>query len=183
MKKFLVLFLVLLGGVNIAAYAESAVSDDAVAFARTVTQTIADMGDNPDVGNRSSGSPAEKQAAQFIEKTMKDIGLQNVTVDPITLDNWTFNRGRVYYTDAQGEQQFFPLGGFATNLTCDMQEVSVVYVGRGTAADYEGLDVEGKVVLFDIDQAEDWWVEIPAYEAHVHGALCAAYSGQCYIYI
>ena len=173
MKKFLVLFLVLLGGVNIAAYAESAVSDDAVAFARTVTQTIADMGDNPDVGNRSSGSPAEKQAAQFIEKTMKDIGLQNVTVDPITLDNWTFNRGRVYYTDAEGNQQFFPLGGFATNLTLDMQEVSVVYVGKGTAEDYEGLDVNGKVVLFDIDQAEDWWVEIPAYEAHVHGALCS----------
>lgn len=120
-----------------------------------VAQTIADMGDNPDVGNRSSGSPAEKQAAGFIEQTMKDIGLQNVTVDPITLDNWTFNRGRVYYTDARGEQQFFPLGGFATNLTCDMQEVSVVYVGRGTAEDYEGLDVEGKVVLFDIDQSED----------------------------
>ena len=173
MKRLFALVLVLLLGFNVAAYADDAASEDAVAFARTVTQTIADMGDNPDVGNRSSGSPAEKQAAGFIEQTMKDIGLQNVTVDPITLDNWTFNRGRVYYTDAQGEQQFFPLGGFATNLTCDMQEVSVVYVGRGTAEEYEGLDVEGKVVLFDIDQSEDWWVEIPAYEAHVHGALCA----------
>ena len=146
---------------------------DAVAFARTVTQTIADMGDNPDIGNRSSGSPAEKQAADFIEQTMKDIGLQNVTVDPFTADTWVFNRGRVYYTDAQGERQFLPLGGFATNLTADMLEASVVYVGRGTAEDYEGLDVEGKIVLFDIDQAEDWWVEIPAYEAHLHGALCA----------
>ncbi len=173
MKKLVALFLALLFGAGTAACAESPVSGDAVAFARTVTQTIADMGDNPDVGNRSSGSPAEKQAAEFIEKTMKEIGLQNVTVDPITLDNWTFNRGRVYYTDASGAQQFFPLGGFATNLQCDMQEVSVVYVGRGTAEEYEGLDVEGKVVLFDIDQAEDWWVEIPAYEAHVHGALCA----------
>ena len=173
MKRLFALVLVLLLGFTVAAYADDAASDDAVAFARTVTQTIADMGDNPDIGNRSSGSPAEKQAADYITQTMKDIGLQNVTVDPITLDNWTFNRGRVYYTDAQGEQQFFPLGGFATNLTCDMQEVSVVYVGRGTAEEYEGLDVEGKVVLFDIDQSEDWWVEIPAYEAHVHGALCA----------
>lgn len=173
MKKFLTLFLFLLVGTNSVAFAGNAASPDAVDFARTVTQTIADMGDNPDVGNRSSGSPAEKQAAAFIEQTMKDIGLQNVTVDPFTVDNWTFNRARVYYTDADGEQQFFPLGGFATNLTCDMQEVSVVYVGRGTAEEYEGLDVEGKVVLFDIDQAEDWWVEIPAYEAHVHGALCS----------
>ena len=175
MKRMLclVLFLFLLVGTNSVAYAGNAASPDAVDFARTVAQTIADMGDNPDVGNRSSGSPAEKQAAAFIEQTMKDIGLQNVTVDPFTTDTWTFNRARVYYTDADGEQKFFPLGGFATNLTCDMQEVSVVYVGRGTAEEYEGLDVEGKVVLFDIDQADDWWVEIPSYEAHVHGALCS----------
>lgn len=146
---------------------------DAVTFARTITQTIADMGDNPDVGNRSCGSPAEKQAAELIEQTMKDIGLQNVTVDPFTADTWVFNRGRVYYTDAKGEQQYLMLGGFATNLTTDMLETTVVYAGRGTAEDYEGLDVEGKVVLFDIDQAEDWWVEIPSYEAHLHGALCA----------
>ena len=133
MKRLIALVLVLLPGLAVAAYADDAVSEDAVTFARTVTQTIADMGDNPDIGNRSSGSPAEKQAADFIEQTMKYIGLQNVTVDPIILDNWTFNRGRVYYTDAQGGQQFFPLGGFATNLVCDMQEVSVVCVGRGTA--------------------------------------------------
>lgn len=150
-----------------------AAENDAVAFARTITQTIADMGDNPDIGNRSSGSPAEKQAADYIEQTMREIGLQNVTVDPFTADTWVFNRGRVYYNDAQGEQQYLLLGGFATNLTTDMLETSVVYVGRGTAEEYEGLDVEGKVVLFDIDQAEDWWVEIPSYEAHLHGALCA----------
>ena len=63
MKKLVALFLALLFGAGTAACAESPVSGDDVAFARTVTQTIADMGDNPDVGNRSSGSPAEKQAA------------------------------------------------------------------------------------------------------------------------
>ena len=82
MKRLIALVLVLLTGLSVGAYADDAVSEDAVTFARTVTQTIADMGDNPDVGNRSSGSPAEKQAAGFIEQTMKDIGLQNVTVDP-----------------------------------------------------------------------------------------------------
>ena len=174
MKKLVAATIALVMGAAGLTYAASdASSDDAVSFARTVTQTIADMGDNPDIGNRSSGSPAEKQAADYIEQTMKEIGLQNVTVDPFTDDNWTFNRGRVYYTDAQGEQQYLLLGGFATNMTADMQEVSVVYAGRGTAEEYEGLDVEGKVVLFDIDQAEDWWVEIPAYEAHLHGALCS----------
>ena len=75
MKKILTLFLFLLVGTNSVAYAGNASSSDAVDFARTVAQTIADMGDNPDVGNRSSGSPAKKQAAAFIEQTMKDIGI------------------------------------------------------------------------------------------------------------
>lgn len=153
-----------------AAFAEGA-SDDAVAFAMEVTQTIADMGDNPDVGNRSSGSPAEREAAAYIEQTMKDIGLQNVTVDPFTADGWTFSRGRVYY-EGSAEGAYFPLGGFATDFRADMLPVTIVDAGRGTAADYEGLDVEGKVVLIDIDQAEDWWIEIPTYEAHLRGALC-----------
>ena len=66
---------------------------------------------------------------------MKEIGLQNVTVDSFTADTWSFNRGRVYYTDAQGQQQHLVLGGFATQLKADMQEVSLVYAGRGTAQD------------------------------------------------
>ncbi len=150
---------------------ESPVPED-VAFAMQVTQTIADMGDNPDIGNRSSGSAAERQAAEFIEQTMREIGLENVTVDSFTADNWSFNRGRLYYTDDQGQQQYLVLGGFATQLLADMQEVSLVYAGQGTAEDYENLDVKGKVVLIDINQAEDWWISVPAYEAYTQGALC-----------
>ena len=150
----------------------SAIGEPDVSFAMEVTQTIADMGDNPDVGNRSSGSAAERQAAEYIQSVMAEIGLSNVTMDTFTADNWSFNRGRVYYTDVHGELQYLPLGGFATNLTCELQEAELVYAGRGTAADYEGLDVEGKVVLIDIDQSEDWWIEIPTYEAHLRGALC-----------
>lgn len=170
MKRFISTLLALALLLAPAALAESA-ADGAVPFAMEVTQTIAEMGDNPDTGNRSSGSPAEREAAAYIEQTMKDIGLENVTVDPFTADGWTFSRGRVYYEGA-GSQAYFPLGGFAINFSADMQEVTVVDAGRGTAADYEGLDVEGKVVLIDIDQAADWWIEIPTYEAYLRGALC-----------
>lgn len=174
MKRVLVgmICLVMLLSGGFSALAEAGQTPEDVAFAMQVTQTIADMGDNPDVGNRSSGSAAERQAAEFIEKTMKEIGLQNVTVDSFTADTWSFNRGRVYYTDAQGQQQHLVLGGFATQLQADMQQVSLVYAGRGTAQDYEGLDVKGKVVLIDINQAEDWWIGVPAYEAYTRGALC-----------
>lgn len=175
MKKVLAVFLsmlLLLASLGTTAAQSDSPNSGDVAFARTVTQTIADMGDNPDIGNRSSGSAAEKQAADYIQKTMNDIGLQNVTMDAFTADTWSFNRGRIYYTDGSGAEQFLLLGGFATHLALDRQDVSVVYAGRGTAADYEGLDVKGKAVLIDIDQASDWWVSVPAYEAYTHGALC-----------
>lgn len=173
MKKTLAIVLAfMLAAVSCAALAQADFAADAD-FAYSVTRTISLLGDNPDVGNRSCGSQAEREAADFIKQTMTDIGLANVTEDAFTADTWTFNRGRVYFTDANGEQQFVVLGGFATNLVADMQDAQLVYVGNGTEADYEGLDVTGKIVLFDINQAEDWWIEIPAYEAYTHGALCA----------
>ncbi len=44
-------------------------------FSEQVMDKISSLGDNPDVGNRSAGSPAEKEAADFIYSTMKEIGL------------------------------------------------------------------------------------------------------------
>ena len=140
-------------------------------YAYGVTKSISELGDNPDVGNRSCGSEAEYQAGEIIIDELKKIGYEPV-VEEFESDTWSFNKGRVYYTDENGEEQYLLLGGFATNLTFD-GEVQVVYVGKGTEADYEGKDVTGKVVLLDIDQANEWWVNHPAYEANLHGALCA----------
>lgn len=158
---------------------EAVLSSAYEAFAQAIDMELAvrmpdalsAMGDNPDVGNRSSGSAAEKEAAEYIRATFEEIGLQNITVDAVDADTWSFNRGRVYYNNANGDSQFMPLGGYATHLVCDMQTVSVVYAGRGTAADYENLDVNGKVVLIDINQREEWWINHPAIEAHNRGAL------------
>ena len=63
------------------------------------------------------------------------------------------------------------LGGYHTNFdTQGPREYTVVYAGRGTAADLEPLDVTGKLVLVDINQSEDWWINYPAYQAHLKGA-------------
>ena len=43
-------------------------------------------------------------------------------------------------------------------------------MGKGTAEDYENVDVTGKLVLIDINQNEEWWINSPAYQAHVKGA-------------
>lgn len=139
-------------------------------FSYEVDKTISEMGDDPVLGFRSAGSPAEKETASYIEKTMKEIGLQNVTVDEIELDGWTFNGANITFKNADGEKQKIDLGGYQTTIQAENETVKVVYLNKGTAADYENVDVNGKLVLIDIDQNNDWWINNPAYQAHVKGA-------------
>ena len=139
-------------------------------FAKEVNETVAAFGDDKAVGMRSAGSPAEKETCDYLEGVMKDIGLQNVTVDETTLDCWTFNGANITFTNADGEKQRIDLGGYQTTLKARNEELEVVDVNRGTIQDYEGKDVEGKLVLFDINQEEDWWINYPAYQAKVKGA-------------
>ncbi len=40
----------------------------------------------------------------------------------------------------------------------------------GTAESYENIDVKGKLVLIDINQREEWWINFPVYQAHLKGA-------------
>ena len=90
-------------------------------FSEAVMDKLASLGDNPDVGNRSSGSNAERQAADYLFNTMKEIGLSNVTEDKFTAD------------------------------------------------DLKDLDVKDKLVLIEIDQHNDWWINHPAYQAYSSG--------------
>lgn len=141
-----------------------------VEFAKEVAQTISEFGDDPALGMRSAGSPAEKQAADYVKGVMEEIGLQNITVDPITVDGWTFKGANVTFTNADGEEQKIDLGGYQTTLVAENEQVELIYLNEGTAADYEGVDVTGKLVLIDINQMENWWINYPAYQAKVKGA-------------
>ena len=57
------------------------------AFSESIADAISALGDNPDVGNRSAGSPAEAQVIDFMASKMEEIGLTNVTKDTFTCDN------------------------------------------------------------------------------------------------
>lgn len=139
-------------------------------FSYEVDKTISEFGDDPVLGFRSAGSPAEKETAQYIEKTMKEIGLKNVTVDKTTLDGWTFKGANITFTNADGKEQKIDLGGYQTTIQAENEKVKVVYLNKGTAKDYDGVDVTDKLVLIDINQNEEWWINSPAYQAHVKGA-------------
>ena len=139
-------------------------------FAKEVMMSVSEFGDDPVMGMRSAGSPAEKQTMEYLKGVMEDIGLQNITVDDITVDGWVFNGANITFKNADGEEQKIDLGGYQTTLQADNEEIELVYVNEGTEADYEGLDVKGKLVLLDVDQNENWWINYPAYQAKVKGA-------------
>ncbi len=151
-------------------------------FSESIADTISSFGDNPDVGMRSSGSPAEAQVIDFMAQKMEELGLTNVTKDAFSCDNWTFEKARLYLPGSAGEDDFIALGGFATSIDADMEELAIVDGGQGTIDDLVGLDVAGKLVLISIDQYNDWWINHPAYQAHLLGAravIACNTSGYC----
>ena len=88
------------------------------------------------------------------------------------MDAWEFERAELTVEEAGRAPHHFQLGAYQTHFVTDGPEsFQLVDVGRGTAADYEGLDVTGKLVLASINQREEWWINYPVYQASCKGAL------------
>ena len=127
---------------------------------------------NPVLGFRTAGSDAEHKTGDFLYEEMKRIGLQHVTKDEFWLDSWTFERAVLRFRDQHGELHTCQMGAYQTNFETDgFETYDLVYVGRGTASDYEGLNVRGKLVLADINQRDEWWINYPVYQAYLKGAV------------
>ena len=91
--------------------------------------------------------------------------------DEISLDSWEFKQAILRFYDASGQLKECQLGAYQTDFHTDgFEEFTIVCGGKGTAADYEGADVSGKLVLAEINQREEWWINFPVYEAHIRGA-------------
>lgn len=127
---------------------------------------------NPVLGFRTAGSHAEKATGDFLYEEMRSIGLTEVQKEEFWLDSWTFERAVLRFKDSSGKEYTCQLGAYQTNFETDgFQEYELVYVGRGTAADYKNLDVRGKLVLADINQRDEWWINYPVYQAYLKGAV------------
>lgn len=103
---------------------------------------------NPKLGYRTAGSEAELLTGDMIYEHMKSMGLSEVTKDAFSPDAWEFKKAELYYTNRSGKVHRFIMGAYQTEfVTNGPEEFELVHVGRGTAADYEGLDVRGKLLL------------------------------------
>lgn len=126
---------------------------------------------NPILGFRTAGSQAEIETGKMLAEEMRAIGLQDVHMDRLTLDSWEFKRAVLRFEDRDGVSREIELGAYQTDfVTGCFQTFSLVDLGKGTAEDYEGRDVAGKLVMADINQREEWWINFPVYQAHIKGA-------------
>ena len=135
---------------------------------------------NPVLGYRPAGSRAEFETGEMLKQEMEAIGLFDVRKDAIKVDGWEFKKAVLSYTAEDGSRHEIQLGAYQTTFVTEgPKDFSLMYLGKGTAADYEGKDVTGKLVLVDINQRDEWWINYPVYQAHLKGAaaLIAVQSG------
>lgn len=135
---------------------------------------------NPVLGYRTAGSAAEIATGDMLAAEMRRLGFSKVWKDAIQVDAWEFKKAELCYEDENGIRKTLQLGAYQTTMVTDgPKEYSLVYAGKGTEQDYRGLDVTGKLVLVDINQRDEWWINYPVYQAYLKGAaaVLAAQTG------
>ena len=140
-------------------------------YVRQVTKHLTMIGSVPS-GFRVAGTPQDEETANYLADQMDAIGLEDVSVETLTVDGWLFE-GASARVKGSGLDRTFrasSLGGIPGTPSGGVSG-RIVPVGHGTAPEYRGLDVENKIVFawWDYDN-EGIWPNYIAYEAKAHGA-------------
>jgi len=150
-------------------FIEALDTDHAVALAQKIIEGEAT--NSSEFGDRMAGSDAEHAIADLLVKEMEDIGLVDIEKIATPVDKWQFNGASILL---EGESEAIPLHSYATAATpAGGIDAEIIYVGTGTTEEYEGLDVKDKIVLFDVNMRDYWWLTYPMLEAELHGAAAA----------
>ena len=119
------------------------------------------------IGFRMAGTPADNAAAAFIAKKMRQAGLVNVRLEPVSVDVWDFRGASVTVGKRVMPASIF---GGSPGTSTDGVTGDVVYVGPGRAEDYAAAgDVSGKIVVVEF-RPSWWWMDLCAAEAGLWGA-------------
>lgn len=142
-----------------------------IEYSYGLAKKMEEIRSNPVLGYRTAGSEAELATGEMLKKEMEKIGLQDIHKDELCLDSWEFRKAVMRFTDHDGLSHEFQLGAYQTDFCTDgFREFPLVCAGKGGEADYEGRDVTGCLVMVDINQREEWWINFPVYQAHLKGA-------------
>ncbi len=114
-------------------------------------------------GSRVTGYPGERKAAEWVLNKFKDIGLKDVK-GPVRFDvPVPMDEEQTLLTVEGAKSESFPLYPLWPNLVRTPQtppegiEGKLIYAGKGSAAEYNGKDVQGSIVLLDYFCGTDWF--------------------------
>jgi hypothetical protein len=140
-------------------------------YLQHVTETVVGFGDT-EMGWRTGGSPANLQAVDWIAGEMRRVGLRKVAKLPVPIDRWVFNGatvevdgGPTFDASSWGGVPGTPPGG---------SHAEVIDIDVGYAANYDGIDATGKIVLVDWEFG-DIWVNRHGHQATLEGALAVIF--------
>ena len=163
-------------------------------FAWDVTKTLSydETYWDDSTGWRTAGSDAEHKAADYLAGIFKEIGLEDVTKEPVTVDKWQFNGAEftLENKDADVNIKLNPVSYASSGTDSKGITGEIVYLKHGYESDYEkyydeqGLkgderNMKGKIVLVDINQNDAYWITPHYLEAYYQGAAgIMSYSSQ-----
>ena len=139
----------------------------AAGYPQSIDAYLAGLGTNDDLGFRLAGTSADTQAATYLADQLRAIGLRNVHLEPVPVDVFEFKSASLAVSGRK-----IVASTFAGVGPTPPEGLSgpIVYLHDGTAADYAGLDVSGRIVL--VDHALDrYWLNLIGAEATERGAL------------
>lgn len=97
--------------------------------------------------HRRPGTPEGHQAEQWVFQKLMEVGLENVTMDPIPITVWQASNWSLT-VDSLEIPSFFVLN---TGFTGEKGITApLIYVGTGTKKDFKNVDVSGKIVVADV---------------------------------
>jgi hypothetical protein len=112
-------------------------SDEIFSWIRTICQTP----------HRRPGTPEGHQAEEWVTKTLKELGLENVTIDYIPITVWNAERWSLKVNGKEVPSFFVVNTGFTGPEGIN---APLVYIGEGTQKDFSKVDVSGKIAIADV---------------------------------
>jgi len=135
-------------------------------YSANIENTINSFGTSP-MGFRYAGSTSDTAAAKYIAAQWRKAGLVNVRLEPLPVDAYNF-----YEANVTVGNRIMPASSFGGVPATTLAGISgdIVYVGYGTASDFDKADVSGRIALIDMKMSM-WWLNIPCAEATARGAV------------
>jgi len=134
-------------------------------YPQNVETYLNSLGTSP-LGFRLGGTGADDKAARYLASKLRAAGYRNVRLESVPVDEWAVRGAGV---TVGGRTLICSQFGGVPGTDEDGITAEVVYLGNGTAADYEGVDVAGKIVVVD-SSMDNFWFNFQGAEATKHGA-------------